>query len=428
MKNVLFIGDLRTAFNYGAIATTETLINLIKNEKYNINIKYIDYKSLYHPTPPAGHPTHIKTSPKRIFIKKIKSYIPHSVKKYIKNIFRPAPIKQCDFVPYKYSQYESYFKQMEAGNILQYEKTMLEWADIIYINGEGNIVNGTDQYGKYRMGARYILFMAWVSKIKYNKTTLMVNHTVDPNNSNAFEMISHIYPYLDEVYVREPLSLPILDRYNITNGTFVPDALWAYKPSEHWEIPDILKKEIDFSKPYICIGDSSGFRNAYNKVKWNVPTVLGNIIDELQKITPQIIFVDGYSGGNDDINKVIKEKHLGYVNLNNCSYHDLYHVLKRAQIFISGRWHASILSILANTPILLWGADSHKTRSLYTILDYPYPFFEVSTLPVNIEELIDTTKQIIKNKEQIKTDIHKKSMVLSEKAIQNAKILSKYVN
>lgn len=426
MKNVLFIGDLRTAFNYGAIATTETLISLIKNERYDINIKYIDYRSLYHPTPLAGYPPITYTPQKITFVKKIKSYIPRSAKTYIKNILKP--IKQCDFVPYKYSQYESYFKQMEAGKILQFEKKMLEWADIIYINGEGNIVNGTDQYGKYRMGARYILFMAWVSKIKYNKTTLMVNHTVDPNNSNAFEMISHIYPHLDEVYVREPLSLPILEKYKINNGKFVPDALWAYKPSKHWEIPDILKKEIDFSKPYICIGDSSGFRNAYNKVKWDVPSVMGKIIDELHKITSQIIFVDGFSGGNDDITQIIKKKKLGYVNLNNCSYHDLYHVLERSQIFISGRWHASILCILANTPILLWGSDSHKTKSLYTILDYPYPFFEVSTLPVNIEELTDTVKKIIGNQELIKADIQAKSILLSEKAIQNAKILSKYVN
>lgn len=426
MKNVLFIGDLRTAFNYGAIATTETLIKLVQNEQFDIDVKYIDFRSLYKPTPLAGYPSDIQGPQKTTFLKRIKSFIPRRFKTFIKNVKKP--IKQYDFIPYKYSQYEGYFEQMKAGKILQFEKKMLEWADIIYINGEGNIVNGTDQYGKYRMGARYILFMAWVSKIKYKKPTLIVNHTVDPNNSNAFEMISHIYPYLDEVYVREPLSLPILERNKITNGIFVPDALWAYKPSDHWEIPDVLKSEIDFSKPYICIGDSSGFKNAYNKVKWDVPTVLGNIIDELQKITPQIIFVDGYNGGSDDINQIIRKKHLGYVNLNNCSYHDLYHVLKRAQIFISGRWHASILSILANTPILLWGADSHKTRSLYTILDYPYPFFEVSTLPVNIEELIDTTKQIIKNKEQIKTDIHNKSIVLSEKAIQNAKILSKYVN
>ena len=41
---------------------------------------------------------------------------------------------------------------MQKGLCLQYEKRMLEWADIVYINGEGNIVNGTDRYGKYRMG------------------------------------------------------------------------------------------------------------------------------------------------------------------------------------------------------------------------------------------------------------------------------------
>ncbi len=41
MKNLLFIGDLRTANNYGAVATTEALDRLLKNECYDINIKYI---------------------------------------------------------------------------------------------------------------------------------------------------------------------------------------------------------------------------------------------------------------------------------------------------------------------------------------------------------------------------------------------------
>mgnify|MGYP000677091129 CR=1 FL=1 len=149
-----------------------------------------------------------------------------------------------------------------------------------------------------------------------------------------------------------------------------------------------FKKGIDFSKPYICLGDSSGIKNAYNQVKWDVFQVLSEIVDRLRGITPQIIFVDGYSGGNEDINELVKKKRLGRVNLNNCNYHDLYHVLEGASLFISGRWHASILCTLANTPILLWGSDSHKTKSLYTLLEYKYPFFEVATLPVNIDELI----------------------------------------
>lgn len=422
MKNVLFIGDLRSAYNYGAIGTTETLIKLIENEHYNIDIRYIDFRSLYFPTPVEGHKPFLK---EKSSFQKIKAKIPNNIKKILRKLI-PAK-KQTDFVPYKYSQYENYFQEMEAGKRLQFEKRMLEWADIIYINGEGNIVNGTDRFGKYRMGARYILFMAWLGKVKYKKNTLIVNHTVDPNNYNAFEMITHIYPLLDNVYVRETLSIPVLQKHNVQNGIFVPDALWAYQPVKNWEPSEKLKKEIDFSQPYICIGDSSGIKNAYNQVKWNVPQVIGKIIDELRKITPQIIFVDGYSGGNEDINQIIRKKHVGHVNLNNCSYHDLYHVLKGAQLFISGRWHASILSTLANTPILLWGSDSHKTKSLYTLLDYKYRFFEVSTLPVNIEELIDTAQQIINDSQEIKTCMQRKSSLFAEQATENAKILRKYV-
>lgn len=429
MKNLLFIGDLRTANNYGAIATTETLVKLVENEHYDANIKFIDYRSLYRPTPVDGFP--VISLKRKLPIKKyVASHLPRNVKSGIKRILRcffdsEKPVE--DFVPYKYSQYEEYYEQMQAGSRLQFEKKMLEWADIVYINGEGNIVNGTDKYGKYRMGARYILFMAWVSKVKYKHPTLIVNHTVDPNNCNAFEIIEHVYPQLDKIYVRETLSLPLLHQHGIQNCTFVPDALWAYQPVSNWQPSDALKKEIDFSKPYLCLGDSSGIRNAYGKVKWDVCQVLGEIIDRLQEIVPQVIFVDGYSGGNEEINKLVDKKYIGRVNLSNCSYHDLYHVLKGATLFISGRWHASILSTMTNTPIILWGSDSHKTKSLYTLLDYKYRFFEVSTLPVNIDELVETARQIIHNAAIIKTDMAKYSKKYAEESIENAKVLKNYV-
>ena len=424
MKKVLFIGDLRTAFNYGAIATTETLIQLIENEHYNIDIRYIDYRSFYNPTPLNGYAS-ITVHPST-FRKKISKLLPANFKKRIKRILGFTSVKRIDFIPYKCNQYESYFHSMMSGQSLQFEKKMLEWSDIVYINGEGNIVNGTDEQGKYRMGARYILFMAWVSKVKFNKPTLMVNHTVDPKNANAFEMISQIYPLLDKVYVRETLSQSLLKKHCI-NATFIPDALWAYQPPFHIDFPEKIKKEINFSQPYICIGDSSGFKNNYNKVKWNVTTVLGDIIDELQKIIPQIIFVDGYAGGNEEINKLIQKKHLGCVSLYNCSYHELYYVLKNASLFISGRWHASILSVLANTPILLWGSDSHKTKSLYALLDYPYPFFEISTLPVNIDELIVSVKRILNDSESIKERLQIKCHEFAISARENAKIIKQYV-
>ena len=52
MKKVLFIGDLRSADNYGAVATSEAMINIIGSIERPFDVKYIDYRSVYYPTPP----------------------------------------------------------------------------------------------------------------------------------------------------------------------------------------------------------------------------------------------------------------------------------------------------------------------------------------------------------------------------------------
>lgn len=425
MKKLLFIGDLRTAQNYGAVATTEALIHLLDEEKLDIDIRYIDYRSLYSPTPANGFPL-FQTK------KKHHQQLNHLFKRMI-----PEPILEIykrkknsrvnDFVPYKYAQYEKYYNLLISGTSLQFEKKMLEWADVVFINGEGNIVHGTDAKGKYRMGARYILFMAWLAKVKYKKTTLIVNHTVDPDNYNAFEMIEKIYPILDVVFVREKLSLPLLEKHGVNNALFVPDALFSYKDEKGWKPTPYLKSQIDFSKPYICIGDSSGLRNRYNCVKWDVISNYVAIIEGLKEIVPQIIFVDGFNGNNHKILQAINKTGIGSVNIKNTSYRDLFHVLGGAELFISGRWHASILSVLANTPILLWGSDSHKTKSLYPLLDYNYRFFEVSSLPVNIPELVSEAKKIIDDSTQIKSKLKEKVALYSDLSRDNVKILRNYV-
>ena len=424
MKKVLFIGDLRSADNYGAVATSEAMINIIGSIERPFDVKYIDYRSLYYPTPPNGFLSYVKSN--NLSLKrKIVRCMPLSMKKSIKKIlgFLKGKRSAQDYYPYKYNQYEDYYSSMMNGSIMQYEKKMLEWADIVIINGEGNIVHGTDSNGKYRMGARYILFMAWMAKTKYNLPTLMVNHTVDPDNCNAFEMIEHIYPLLDKVFVREKLSIGILEKHGVTNVEFVPDALFTFSPDfNNWQPSGYLCDKIDFSKPYICLGDSSGFKNAYSSVPWNVPTVLNELVKALKGICPQIVFVSG----NTEMEYVDKMGIAG-VNIDNCPYEDLIQILHRATLFISGRWHASILSCIAKTPILLWGSDSHKTRSLYPLMEYKYRFFEVSTLPVNIPELVEEAKRIIADGENIKKTFSQKVSEYSVLERRNGEILKGYV-
>ncbi len=405
MKNkVLFIGDLRDAGNYGAIATSEALIELInKSRTLHLN-DIITYKSLYSPTPLNGQRK--EKILVKFFRQKIKSIVskvsPTFVKDFLKLVFKQKPPVGKDFIPYKFSQYDEYAKKAINGEILQYEVELIKRNEIIIINGEGNIVNGTDEFGMYRCGARYILFIAYLSKVYLKKNTCIINHTVDPQNNDAIEMIKNTYPLLDWISVRETLSKNYLIDLKIKcNLHFHADALFSYQIKNELENRDI-ENLIDFSKPYICIGDSSAIRGQMSKVKWNVNITFENLIKEIKQLCHQIVFIDGYSGKHKEINKVLKQTKSIQLNLQNCSYHDLAIVLGKSQLFISGRWHASILACLSSTPFILWGADSLKTKALNKLYDDFSAFFDIPTLPIHITEIAAESRRIIKDNVKIK--------------------------
>ena len=424
-KNLLLIGDLTPANNYGAIATTD-MLKKIFYEKYGFNLKFIDHRSFIRPTPISGWDTYRSIQKEKTFVSKLYQIIkPLDKNNYIlragsimlrKNKFD----ENRKDIPYLFEDYEPTSQRMLNKETLQYEYELLKWADAIYINGEGNVVNGTDKYGVYRIGALYIFFLAYFAKKYLKKYCAIINHTVDPKNIDAEEIIRNLYPILDYIAVRETYSIKTLNKLGVHNVELVPDALFTFMSDKtNWEPSNLLKKEIDFTKPYICIGDSSAIRSRTNEVKWDVYEVYSKLIKQLNKITPQIIFVDGFNGSHETINKLINNHKIGRVNLMNCDYKELYYVLSKSEIFISGRWHASILSLLSGTPILLWSADSHKTKGLYSLINYPYKFFQIDTLPLHIGGIVDETNKILKNRIEISNAIIKEVQNLQEKAKNN---------
>ena len=85
--NILFIGDYRSAANYGSIATTECLIDLINSKvSANDDMKIIDRRSYDHSTPKAGFNQTLKY--------RIRKKIPLRVwqkMQHVRNIFRRTP-------------------------------------------------------------------------------------------------------------------------------------------------------------------------------------------------------------------------------------------------------------------------------------------------------------------------------------------------
>lgn len=403
--NILIVGDYRDCLNYGAIATTECLLKMFAPFSSKAEFKYVTYRSFMRRTPKEGWNTssddHLKdrlsTSKTKKILKRAlyKVHVLNAINLMIdtKKTNKGVGTTSRYHIPGKLCQFDN--KINNASVELPFENNLMNWADIVIINAEGSIVRGTDKYGLYRIGGLYCLFMSYWAK-KLNKKCFVVNHTVDPGNKDIFDMISIIYKELDGIIVREPISKNILYKLNIKNNVeYAPDALFTYVPPKQFKPNDYVKSVIDFSRPYICIGDSSALKADGLSVKWNIKKVYKELIDKLKKQYSQIVFIDGFSGKNEDILSVIRDNNLYSISLENADYHNLYYVLSKSDIFISGRWHSSILALLGQTPILLWGSDSHKTEALYEMIEYPYKFFDIKTLPINIDDLVAETRHVI---------------------------------
>ena len=166
MKKILFIGDLRVDYNYGAMATTTCLLDMLNRQEYNAEYKYIALRSLYGPTPRKGFPK--ETKARNGILDRVKSVIKLIVPHKIISIIRGSKSSQnsSDFVPFKFSQFEEYYRMMmdEGSNSLKYEKDLLTWADVVFIIGEGLIGNSMvcpHYFQQHFFRAKFLIKQQW---------------------------------------------------------------------------------------------------------------------------------------------------------------------------------------------------------------------------------------------------------------------------
>lgn len=72
-------------------------------------------------------------------------------------------------------------------------------------------------------------------------------------------------------------------------------------------------------------------------------------------------------------------------------------VMANARLFVSGRWHPSIMASLGGTPCVLMGSNSHKTLSLQYLLNDPDPV-EFAAFPQqeDVEGIVARSQQLLR--------------------------------
>jgi polysaccharide pyruvyl transferase WcaK-like protein len=419
-RNLLLIGDYRPGQNFGAIATSTSLIAIAKQSVGEQNLSIIDQRSFKGLSPRSGYGVYSMPKIQPLYAEEVvHEHRQSSIRSHLKNNLIKIPflrngiqfirskVKKSKLpavkatpIPTKFEDFDSAARMVMNGDIMHFEYQLLQRCDAVYVNGEGNIVNNIhNKGGDYRIGARYILFLIYLAAKYFHKPCAIVNHIVDPDQEEPREMIRRIYPLCKHVLVRDPFSLEVLENIGFSNARYIPDALFNYTVN-----PSLINRfkdagVIDFDKPYVCIGDSAS--SGY--VDWSIENFYKQIIGEVKHRYGQVVVVDG---GAPICSKVLQElcEELGIfrITVGNTTFEELGAILAHSKAFISGRWHASILATLSGTPSVLFGTDSHKTRALHSMANLSSSFYKIEELPYKINELLFDLEVTLSNEMEIR--------------------------
>ena len=254
--------------------------------------------------------------------------------------------------------------------------------DLVVVHGEGDMVFATPP----RREALFLLGMAALG-IHLGKKVAFVNALVSdcPSTGRNLDVFSAARRVLSEC---NPVILRDRESYEYVRKEMpevvpdlIPDSLFTWYPiidRYRSEIPangDLLMPfpeqrenlgRIDFSKPYICVGGSAAAVGNHDKDVEHF-----SLIVEKAKMLGYEVYLTENDGRDVFLRSVAAKTGTAYIPVNTPIF-AAGAILANARLFISGRYHPSILASLGGTPCIFLGSSAHKMRSLQEVLEYDY--------------------------------------------------------
>jgi len=377
---IIYFADNIVRENFGCRATSTALKQLL--EKNNEIVADI-----------TGEITHENGAEDVFFAPCIKSYKPFSKiqsKKLIFKVWRKAARRinkgrkpsRYDFTDYNPEKsYKNLIKCLPANP--QYKNYDLRNYDFdaLVINGEGTMIMSDPPR---RDSLTYLMMAKWaldLNKKVYFVNAMFSDSTTGAQNKTLVKYTNDILAACTLVTARDPYSLEYLKKYMpAVQASFIPDALFTWKKYIN---PDLLKhniecylpfghefrfeglNKIDFSKPYIVISGNSLAINNFGKAVDCYTNLVHCIKNRLhvQIVLLQVCLGDGF------LKRVAENTGTPFIPVEIPIIYGL-NILAGASLYLSGRFHPSIMASLGATPCIFQGSNSHKTESLQGMLQY----------------------------------------------------------
>lgn len=303
------------------------------------------------------------------------------------------------------------FQVIQQNTSFNFELEKIKESDIVLINGEGSIYKDV-------VKCRYQLFLAYIAKKHFGKKVYMVNHSADL--SLIADMAKLVYPILDGIVAREPISKAEIESVGINNVILGADAVFKFKEiTKKFENRLPLGFRVD--QKYLIIGGSSLNHPLYEKWfgSWSRDEFRELITSIRDQIGVQVILAD--VGGDDFLRVYDVEDSIYYSKF---SYKDYMLLSSKALVHLSGRHHGSCLAAISGCPLVGLTANTKKMEGDFKLLDWHLPVYDFHRLKEQKDDILNQLEVVINNnctlREQLLDNVNK----LHAKASVNVDIVN----
>lgn len=389
-QRVLLVGDTSNRANWGCRVTSAGLRRLIEEEAEIVGA--LDMRRLAEPVPARVPLTALSESPSRR-----PSIADRATRRIKRALSRRDPWDEPTA-----TSLDQIADAIADGDKFPHLTDAIRRVDTVIVNGEGSVL-------KDRSGGRQLLAIAYAAKTRLGRRVAIVNHTADLGPKTR-ALAERVYPVVDDVRVREPLSFRELASIaDPSHFGLAADAAFAY--------PDEVKR-IRRSRPRIVLGGSAAYHRHLRDPSDMVPAYL-----ELAALLGRLgdVVLSAASAPDDRFLKPVADQ-LGLPYFGLATPTDVaVELLAGADIYVGGRWHPAILASKAAVPVVVFESNSrNKMTGLLELLGTQQEFLAAD--PLDVSRIFELTEERLADRQEVR--LAERARELASSARENVRVLT----
>lgn len=419
MHEVFLVNDSRAQNNWGCRATTTALIGMIESAGGKV-------------VGAAGHAPHTEFGSRigmksfaRAALTRIPGslYLAHQLKTRRQQLQGPSHgfITSLD-------DFERAAHAVDNGELWPTEKDAVRRAGIMVVNGEGAV------YGRQLKGFTSF-FWAWYAKIRHGKQVAFVNHTADLSDPQMRRAAEAVYPLLDDVSFREPISLREAGyAAPQAQSGVVPDAAYSYVPLPFEALSDWARRpgffsiwpydadQFDIARPYVAVTGSSAINRPESANREAPVRQFARLCQALERTGLPIVLVAPDPTDAEFLAPLARSLKLPII-APSTPLPIAHEVLARAACLVGGRWHPGILAATGGTPLVSFTANTKKTAGLLEQLGLDATTFDALDLESSVDAIVEVVSDYVSQGQSLRERIRSRADALRVESRANVRLL-----